>query len=121
MKRLYKKYGFFADRLTYDQLRFRAELQLEEAQELMDAIKTGNKEEIVDALIDSEVISTGTISLLRIDGDRAWRTVYKANSKKKRGVKKGREQSNGFDLMKEPSWHPPSHYGNTGVLDVIYK
>lgn len=119
MTQLYTKYGMFDEQMTYDKLKFRASLLLEEVNELIEAIEKRDPEEIVDALIDAEVIATGTIALLQVDGKKAWAEVYKANSMKKRGVKKGREGSGGFDLYKNPSWVPPNHSDNYGILPEI--
>lgn len=121
MTKLYTKYGMFDEQMTLDKLKFRALLLLEEVNELIEAINNKDPEEVVDALIDAEVIATGTIALLQVDGKKAWEEVHKANSMKKRGVKKGREGSGGFDLVKPAAWKAPSHNGNYGVLNEVFK
>lgn len=121
MHHLYLKYGFFDEPLTLDKLKFRAQLLLEEANELLDAINNKDADEVVDALIDAEVIATGTIALLHVDGEKAWEEVYKANANKIRGVKAGREQSKGWDLTKNKDWIKPNHKDNVGVLNDIFK
>ena len=60
--------------------------------------------------------------LFRSDFDKAFSEVARANNEKKRGIKKGREQSGGFDVIKPDNWKAPSHIGNHGFLtDLIGK
>ena len=114
------KYGFNKITLDKDKYNFRMDLLTEEFNELMEANATKNPEEIVDALIDLIVIAVGTLSLTKVDVQKAWSEVFKANMNKTVGIKPGREQSEGFDLTKNPSWTPPSHKNNHGDLHLIF-
>ena len=51
---------------------------------------------------------------------KAWDEVHAANMAKKRGVKEGREQSGGWDLIKPKDWRGPKHEGNTGFISDIF-
>lgn len=122
MKKLYSKYGFLNSPLTLKRLQFRIKtLQLEEYNELEDALENKNSEEIVDALIDIIVIAAGTLELLKVDTNKAWNEVLKANMNKHRGVKSTRPESGGFDLAKPDNWKSPSHKNNLGLLPEIFK
>lgn len=114
-------YGMNQVQFDKKKLEFRLDLLTEEYNELMNANKNGDAEEVVDALIDIIVIAVGTLSLADVDVRKAWNEVYKANMSKKVGVKPGREQSDGFDLYKPEGWVGPSHKDNHGVLDEIFK
>lgn len=120
MQRLTRKY-FVDGIISKQQLGFRIRLLKEEAQEAQDAFHFNNYEDIVDAHIDSIVIAVGTLLMLDVDIEKAWKEVFRANMKKILGVKPGREESNGFDLMKPDGWVSPQHHGNTGRIDGLYK
>ena len=120
MTSLYAKYGMFDKPMDREKLVFRFSLLIEEVNELQEALQQEDSEEIVDALIDIIVIASGTLQLLKVDGDKAWKEVYRANKQKKRGVKSTRPNSNGFDLVKPEGWQPPNHVDNRGVLDEIF-
>jgi predicted HAD superfamily Cof-like phosphohydrolase len=113
------KYGFHDHQLTASNLSFRIDLLEEELYELKDAVSTRNCEEIVDALIDLIYIAVGTLDLAQVDIPKAWSAVHDANMTKVRGIKPGREQSDGFDVVKPNGWTPPSHEGNHGCLPTI--
>lgn len=101
-------------------LQFRIDFLKEELNELETANSTDNPEEIVDALIDLIVVATGTLTMFKIDGHKAWQEVYNANMNKKVGVKK--ERYNPFslpDLIKPADWATPSHKDNHGLLEKI--
>ena len=114
------KYEFNKEPMTIDKLLFRHDLLSEEMGELMTAISQRNAEETVDALIDLIYIAVGTLDLLQVDTQKAWDQVQQANMTKIRGVKPGREQSGGFDVIKPADWKAPSHVGNHGILEKIY-
>ena len=113
------KYGFYDEPFTASKLAFRVDLLDEEMQELKEALSTQDAENVVDALIDLIYIATGTLDLAGIDIPRAWSAVHDANMTKIRGVKPGREQSGGFDVIKPNGWEAPSHEGNHGCLPTI--
>ena len=115
-----KKYGFDSEPLNYDKLRFRMDLLKEEFGETMDAFKDCDAEEWVDGHIDLLVIALGNLHLAGIDINKAWSEVYRANMSKIRGVKPGREQSGGFDVIKPEGWVSPSHKDNHGKLGEIF-
>lgn len=122
MRKLYAKYGFLDNPLTLKRLQFRIKtLQLEEYDELEDALENKDSEEVVDALVDTIVIAAGTLELLGIDTDKAWNEVLKANINKQRGIKSTRPESGGFDLAKPNNWKPPSHKNNLGILPEMFK
>jgi len=115
----HSKYGFHDTPLTPSNLSFRIDLLEEELAELKEAVSTKNSEEIVDALIDLIYIAVGTLDLAEINIPQAWAAVHDANMKKVRGIKPGREQSGGFDVLKPEGWVAPSHKGNHGCLPTI--
>lgn len=119
MRRLYRKYGFFEEEFDLKKLVFRMELLQEEFEETTQAVIDRNAEEVVDGLIDLIVIAIGTLELAGVNTGKAWNEVMRANFDKKRGIKKGRESSGGFDVIKMPDWVPPSHMNNHGALDDI--
>lgn len=115
-----KKYGFDSEPLTYDKLKFRMDLLREEFTETMDAFRDSDAEEWVDGHIDLIVIALGNLHLAGVGINKAWGEVYRANMSKIRGVKPGREQSGGFDVIKPEGWKAPSHEDNHGKLDEIF-
>lgn len=116
-----KKFGFDEKPLTKDQLLFRMHLLQEEFSETNAAYYCNNAEEWVDGHIDLIVVALGNLYLAGVDVEKAWDEVFKANMSKVRGVKPGREQSGGFDVMKPQGWKGPSHEGNHGKLEKIFK
>lgn len=85
--------------------------------ELNYALKTRDKAEIVDALIDLTVFAIGTLDAFLIDGQLAWDEVLKANMNKTPGIKPERPNKFGFpDLIKPSDWIAPTHKNNTGLL-----
>ena len=101
-------------------LRFRIDFLREELDELEKADLTNNPEEIVDALIDLIVVATGTLTMFKVDGHKAWQEVYNANMNKQVGIKKERCNPLGLpDLIKPVDWEAPSHKGNHGLLEKI--
>jgi predicted HAD superfamily Cof-like phosphohydrolase len=121
-KRMQKHFGMDREPLTLEQLKFRVQSLLnEEMGEALEALDDKNAEELVDAHIDLMVIALGNLYLMGVDINKAWKEVYRANMSKVRGVKPGREESGGFDLMKPEGWVPPNHSDNHGVLDELFK
>lgn len=121
VKYWHRRFKFDKEPMDLKKLEFRMELQTEEHDELRQAHYDKNPEEIVDALIDTIWIACGTLDLLGVDFDKAFSEVARANNDKKRGIKPGREQSDGFDCVKPPGWNPPSHAQNHGILDDLFK
>ena len=100
-------------------LMFRLLMCQEELHETMQAVNSGNSEEIVDGLIDLCVFAIGTLDVFNVDASKAWDEIYAANMNKKVGVKPGRPNPFGLpDLLKPGGWTPPSHEDNHGELDV---
>lgn len=119
-KEFQKKFGFDSQPLTKENLQFRMDILTEEFLETTKAFREKNAEEWVDGHIDLLVIALGNLHLAGVDVEKAWKEVFRANMSKIRGVKKGREQSGGFDVMKPEGWKPPSHKDNHGVLDELF-
>ena len=76
---------------------------LEELQELSQAIHTGNLEGTLDALVDTVYIALGTAYLMGFDFDKAWKRVHKANMQKIRCATK----RSPIDVVKPIGWKPP--------------
>lgn len=119
--RMYSEYAFDLEEFDLKKLVFRMELLEEEFNETTQAVVNGDAEEVVDGLIDLIVIAIGTLSLAGVDVQKAWDEVYRANMTKERGIKPGREQSGGFDIIKPEGWKGPDHSNNHGRLDGIFK
>lgn len=120
MKKLYEKFGFFEGEFSEEKLWLRMKLLDEEYKETLGAYLDQNKEEWVDGHIDLIVIALGTLLLAGVDVQKAWDQVINANMAKERGVKKGREDSGGWDIMKPPGWKGPDHSDNYGNLDKAF-
>ena len=99
---------------------FRLECCQEELDETKNALDNRDKEEIVDGLIDLIVFAAGTLDILKVDGQKAWEEVYKANMNKEVGIKPERPNPYGLpDLIKPDNWEAPTHGENTGILDKV--
>jgi len=99
-------------------LMFRMLMINEELHETLQALNTGNAEEIVDGLIDLCVFAIGTLDVFNVDANKAWDEIYRANMDKKAGVKPGRPNPFGLpDLLKPGGWEGPNHEGNHGDLN----
>lgn len=120
-KKFQKKFGFDQEEIDLKKLNFRMDLLLEEFNEIRKAHKDRDPEEWVDGHIDLMVIALGNLHLAGVDVKKAWKEVFRANMSKERGIKPGREQSGGFDVIKPEGWQSPSHAGNHGRLDEIFK
>lgn len=128
MSKLHFKYGVddwtvnAAPGLLREFLKFRVGCINEELNELRTAVDTRNPEEIVDSLIDIIVFAAGTLDVFDVDGQKAWDEVLKANMAKEPGIKEGRPNPLGLpDLIKPHDWKAPSHKGNHGILNEMYK
>jgi NTP pyrophosphatase (non-canonical NTP hydrolase) len=96
-------------------LMFRMLMINEELHETLQAVNTGNSEEIVDGLIDLCVFAIGTLDVFGVDANKAWNEIYRANMDKKAGVKPGRPNPFGLpDLLKPGGWQGPNHEDNHG-------
>jgi len=117
---LQAKYGFNHAPLDAEKLAFRLDQIEEEQTELVTAFAKRDAEGVVDALVDITVFALGTLAIAGVDVQKAWNEVHMANMAKERGVKKGREQSGGWDLIKPKDWRGPKHEGNTGFISDIF-
>lgn len=120
IKTFIDKFGFKDQEIDIQKLCFRVSLLREELEETEAAIANKDKEELVDGLIDIVVVALGTLEMLDVDIEKAWKEVNDANMSKVVGIKPGRERSNGFDLKKPEGWKPPSHKDNVGRLEEIF-
>lgn len=116
-----EKFGFNRGFDNKKKLDFAFDLILEEVQELYAAIVEENPEELVDALGDISWLCDKFMLQLEVDPVKVREEIGRANLAKERGVKKGREQSGGFDVIKPEGWIPPNHKGNHGKLNAIFK
>jgi predicted HAD superfamily Cof-like phosphohydrolase len=108
--------------LMQNYLDFRLSMVGEEYEETLQAIHDKDPEEIVDGLIDMCVFAIGTLDLMGVDANKAWKKVYWANMIKTPGVKPGRPNPFGLpDLIKPEGWKAPSHADNHGHLTDIVK
>lgn len=90
----------------------------EEFNELKQAWKEGNIEEIVDALGDISWHCDKAFEMLEIDGQKVRDEIGRANLSKERGVKPGREKAL-RDVIKPEGWVGPNHSGNWGRLEEV--
>jgi predicted HAD superfamily Cof-like phosphohydrolase len=111
------KFGFEPSKMTYERLLFRHELAKEEVDEMYEAIRNENPMDVIDALIDQIYIAYGTLNMLDIDINKAFFEVHKANMKKLRGKKNGR--NNSYDVHKPEGWEEPNHINNIGILKEL--
>lgn len=114
-----RKYGFNEVRMTPAFLGFRMRFLIEEVVEALEAIDDNCPEAFVDAMIDVIVIAAGTLSIGRVDSQRAWDEVRRANMSKVRGENPTRTGSGGADLVKPQGWEAPDHTENVGDFHRI--
>lgn len=77
---------------------------------------------VVDAMIDLVVVAVGTLDAFEVNTDEAWDRVHVKNMQKEPGIKSERPNPLGFpDLIKPPSWQPPCHEDNVGLLLKAFK
>jgi predicted HAD superfamily Cof-like phosphohydrolase len=115
-----RKYEFTEVRMTPQFLAFRMRFLVEELFEAIEAAEYGDAESFVDAMIDLIVVAAGTLSIGKVDGQRAWNEVRRANMSKVRQANPTRPGSGGADLVKPDGWLKPDHTGNTGeIADAV--
>ena len=103
-------------------LEFRIRFLQEELDEMKNAAKNNDSEEIVDALIDLCVVAIGTLDAYGVNAYKAWDEVHAANMSKEVGIKASRPNPLGLpDLVKPEGWKAPSHQGNHGLVAKIYE
>jgi predicted HAD superfamily Cof-like phosphohydrolase len=103
-------------------LEFRIRFLQEELDEMKNAAKNNDAEEIVDALIDLCVVAIGTLDAYGVNTYKAWDEVHAANMTKEVGVKASRPNPLGLpDLIKPEGWKAPSHEGNHALVAKIYE
>jgi len=103
-------------------LEFRIRFLQEELDEMKNAAKNNDAEEIVDALIDLCVVAIGTLDAYGVNAYKAWDEVHAANMSKEVGIKASRPNPLGLpDLIKPEGWKAPSHQGNHGLVEKIYE
>jgi predicted HAD superfamily Cof-like phosphohydrolase len=116
-----KKFGFDKDFDSLEKVEFAFDLISEEFEELENALEELNAEEFIDALGDLSWLCNKLMYQLDVDPDRVYSEIGLANLTKERGIKEGREQSGGFDVIKPIGWKSPDHSNNHGKLDDIFK
>lgn len=119
VKDFIEKFNFnvgFNSRERYD---FAIQLIEEEVGELREAFNNSDPEEIVDALGDISWLCDKLMIQSGVDPEKVRAEIGRANLSKERGVKPGREQSGGFDVMKPEGWKAPDHTGNHGNIKEI--
>lgn len=121
IKKFLEKFRFNEQKLTKENLLFRMHLLQEEFSETNAAFYSEDAEEWIDGHIDLIVIAIGNLELAGVNTQKAWDEVQRANMSKIRGVKPGREESNGFDVLKPSGWKGPDHSDNHGRLKDILK
>jgi len=130
IKDFIKKFGFDKGFNTREKLSFAIDLIEEEVRELRIAFDNNDPEEIVDALGDILWLVLKLMIQLGISPFIVIKEIGRSNMEKIRGVKPGREQSAGFDVIKpvqehvdkglaEKVWTAPNHSGNWGKLAAI--
>lgn len=83
----------------------------EETRELNDARTV---EDQLDAILDLIYFALGRVAEMGVPpevADQAFERIHEANMQKVRGVKSGRSDQRGFDMVKPPGWKPPDLKG----------
>lgn len=120
LEKFIDKFQFKKDFNTLEKLDFAIRgLILEEVNELLDAYDSKDPEEIVDALGDISWLCIKLMYQLDVDPHKVFDEIGQANLSKERGIKPGREQSGGFDVVKPVGWKGPDHNDNHGKLSKI--
>lgn len=106
-------------------LEFRINFLQEELDEMKKAFAEGGPnaaDDVVDALIDLNVVSIGTMDAFGIDADVAWQRVHQKNMEKEIGIKASRPNPLGLpDLIKPNGWTAPTHADNVGLLSKVFE
>lgn len=122
LQKFIKKFQFKEDFDSIERVDFAINtLIMEEVDELQLAFQNCDAEETIDALGDLAWLCIKLMYQLDVDPHKVFEEIGKANLSKERGIKKGREHSGGYDVMKPKGWKPPSHKDNHGRLDEIYE
>ena len=99
--------GQTVDEYNPNQFNLYKELIGEEVGELITAIKSNDRVEQLDALIDILVVTAGAIHSLGADGSNAWDEVMRTNFAKVDPVTgKVRRREDG-KILKPENWQPP--------------
>lgn len=111
-------------KLLKEYLKFRIDFLQEEINEMNAAYEADDwksAEDVVDALIDLCVVAIGTLDLYKVDSQKAWEEVRKANMNKQVGIKESRPNPFGLpDLIKPEGWRAPKHGNNIGRLAEVF-
>ena len=95
------------DKLNKDQFKLYYNLIKEESKELEEAISKNDRKEILDALIDILVVTTGAIHSGGFDGEGAWQEVMKTNfAKIDQQTCKVKKREDG-KVLKPEGWKAP--------------
>lgn len=95
------------DRWNQEQFDLYVDLIEEEFKELKEAIAAGDRVEILDALEDIMVVTTGAIHSAGFDAEGAWKEVMRTNfAKIDRETGKVRKREDG-KVLKPVGWTPP--------------
>lgn len=111
------------EKLTPEQLKeflsFRFRFLQEEVNEGFKAIDEKDADGYVDSIVDLVVVAVGTLDLLGVDFDDAWKAVLKANMNKTVGIKVSRPNPLSLpDLIKPENWQAPCHKNNLGIIQM---
>lgn len=122
IKKFVEKFSFKLDKSTpIEKIDFAVRgLILEEVNELLDALDNKDSEEFIDALGDISWLCNKLLIQLDVNPHLVYKEIGEANLSKERGIKPGREQSGGFDVIKPDGWKGPDHSNNHGILDEIF-
>lgn len=111
MALMHMHYGFHPTqgkhKLDVDQVKARLDFIREELEETYLAFFEATPANFIDGLIDIIVVAVGTLDLLGIDGEGAWKEVYNRNIQKEVGSNPSRPNTKGMDLVKPKGWKPP--------------
>lgn len=112
-----RKYKFDSVPMTPKFLAFRMRFLAEELFEGIKAAEAGDAEGLVDSMIDLIVVAAGTLSIGKVDAQKAWNEVRRANMSKERKANPTRSGSGGADLVKPTGWVQPNHEDNLGEFE----
>lgn len=111
MTLMHQRYGFHPSqgnhKLDVDQVKARLDFIREELDETYLAFFEASPANFIDGLIDIVVVAVGTLDLLGINGEGAWKEVYNRNIQKEVGSNPSRPNTKGMDLIKPKGWKPP--------------